>query len=280
MHLSASQWFLMGLSASLQIGLLYILIRRRLFSKAPIFFNFCIFGFTTFVVELVVAPHLSEAHYFFYYWTVETLSMLLSIGVMYEVFLLILKPYQALLDLGKMLFAWAALFLLLASAITALATSGSQVSRICASVELLHRIVQLMQCGLLLLFMLFESRLGLSLRSLPMCIALGTGCYAALDFSMSFFRQHFPGWANQLDTANALIGSGVLFVWVINFLLPEPKRRTAQDSGGRLILQRWNEVLLSAPVLTRSSQVALPVESFLPGVERAVERVMARRISG
>lgn len=280
MHFSAGQWFLMGLSASLQIAVPSILIRRRLFSKVPIFFNLCVFGLTTFVVGLVVAPHLSEIHYYYYYWIIESLVLLLTIGVMYEVFLLILKPYQALLDLGKMLFAWAALFLLLASVITALATAGPYINKFCAGVVQLQRIVELMQCGLLLLFLLFESRLGLSWRSLPMSIALGTGCYAALDLSMSFFRQHFMAWTEQLTVANALIGSAILFLWVINFLLPEPKRRTAQDSGGRLILQRWNEVLLSAPVLARSSQVALPVESFLPGVERAVERVMARRISG
>jgi hypothetical protein len=279
MHLSANQWFLMGLSASLQLALLFVLIQRKLYSKAPIFFNLCVFGLATFVVGLVVAPRLSEVHYSYYYWTIEALGLLLSIGVMYEVFLLILKPYQALLDLGKMLFAWAALFLLLASVITALATAGPYINKICAAMIPLQRIVELMQCGLLLLFLLFESRLGLSWRSLPMCIALGTGCYAALDLSMSFFRQHYTAWANQLDAANALVGSGILFVWIVNFLLPEPKRRTAQDSGGRLILQRWNEVLLSTPILVRSTQVALPVESFLPGVERAVERVMARRIS-
>jgi hypothetical protein len=279
MHLSAGQWLLMGLSLCLQVTLLSVLIQRKLYSKAPIFFNFFIFGLATFVVGLVAAPRLSEAHYFYYYWTIEGLGLLLSIGVMYEVFLLILKPYQALLDLGKMLFAWAALFLLLASVITAMATAGPYINKICAGMVQLQRIVELMQCGLLLLFLLFESRLGLSWRSLPMCIGLGTGCYAALDLSMSFLRQHFPARTNELTVANALIGSAVLFAWVVNFLLPEPKRRTAQDFGGRLILQRWNEVLLSTPVLARNNQAALPVESFLPGVERAVERVMARRIS-
>jgi hypothetical protein len=96
---------------------------------------------------------------------------------------------------------------------------------------------------------------------------------------MTFLRQRFPQWAPQFDLANGLIGSGILLMWFINFLLPEPKRRTANDSPGRLILQRWNEVLISTPILSRNNQAALPVESFLPGVERAVERVMARKMS-
>jgi hypothetical protein len=36
---------------------------------------------------------------------------------------------------------------------------------------------------------------------------------------------------------------------------------------------------MATPLVARNNQASLPVESFLPGVERAVERVMARKMA-
>lgn len=279
MHLSLIQWIVMTLVLVLEVAVFCALIIRKLRSKIPIFFNYVAFGLATYVLQLAVGPHVTPVQYFYLYWTTEALAMGISFAVILEVFLLILKPYPALIDFGKMLFGWAAVFLLLASLITAVVTAGTQASKICAAVILLQRIVQLMQFGLLLLFLGFESRLGLSWRSLPMCIVLGMGLFAGLDLGGSFVKQHFPGWSNPLSLVSPLISVGVLFAWFICFLLPEPQRRAVQDSPGRLILQRWNEALLATPLVRRTNEATLPVESFLPGVERAVERVMARRIS-
>ena len=78
--------------------------------------------------------------------------MVLEFGVLYELLVNALKPYSALIDLGKMLFRWAAVFLILAAFLTAFATTGSGNNKLVAASELLQRTVRLMQCGLLLLF--------------------------------------------------------------------------------------------------------------------------------
>src|SRR5579863_5101173 len=121
------QWVLMLANPLLQVLLLAVLIKRNLRSTLPIFFNFLIFGAITSTLETLLRPRISDVHYFFFYWTVDALSMIVSLAVIYEVFILVLKPYSALIDFGKALFRWAVLFLALASIVTAIATSGSQV---------------------------------------------------------------------------------------------------------------------------------------------------------
>ena len=56
--------------------------------------------------------------YFYIYWVLNsTILMLVGFAVMYEVcWLTHFKPYSALIDLGKMLFLWAAVFLFMAGA--------------------------------------------------------------------------------------------------------------------------------------------------------------------
>jgi hypothetical protein len=50
------------------------------------------------------------------------------------------------------------------------------------------------------------------------------------------------------------------------------------DSPSRLIFQRWNEALTTYSVRGEMAFAASGVESFLPGVEQTVDRVLARKI--
>src|SRR5438270_1032548 len=131
MHLSIIQWFLAGLSPLVQGAILFAMVKRKLRSSFPIFFNFIAFGTSTMLLMLLLVPYMSSDQYFYAFWTVSAISMLLSFGVVYEVFGNILKPYPALFDLGKMIFRWAVLFLLLASILTAVVTMGSQATKVC-----------------------------------------------------------------------------------------------------------------------------------------------------
>lgn len=280
MRVSAIQWVLMLAVPVLQVLMLVVLVKRKLRSTLPIFFNYVIFGVITFCLALILLPRVSLLQYFVLYWTIVAIGMIVALAVIYEAFLLILKPYSALVDLGKALFWWATVFLALASVVTAIATSGSEASRICAGILLFQRVVQLMQCGLLLLLLVFESRLGLSWRSYGMSIALGMGVIAALDLSFSIVRQNFHDWSHLLDIGYAGMSVVLISMWVLNFYLPQPVRKNVLESPSRLIFQRWNEALLSTPLVSRRGEVIAfsPVESFLPGVERTVERVMARKM--
>jgi hypothetical protein len=248
--------------------------------KFPFFRGFVGFSLVAWLLQAVTYSHLSAAGYFYQYWGTTAVLAILSFMVVYEVFVYVLRPYSALVDLGKLLFKWAVGFLALASLLTALATTGNHMEKICATVKVLDRSCDLMLCGLLLLLALLQSRLGLSWRNPGISIMLGLGVNAAVTLSSSFLQDHFPA-ATGIAWVGPFCWVAVSAHWLASFALPEAARRTIQDSPTRLILRRWNDVLTTSPLVTRRSEVIpMPVvESFLPGVERTVERIMAQRMA-
>lgn len=279
MQISQTQWLLIAVAiiiAGVQAFTLRILNQRKLRSDFPVFFRysvFCTIGCAITLIPFVV----SCPQYFYVYWVLTAITMILEFGVLYELLVNALKPYSALIDLGKMLFRWAAVFLILAALLTAFATAGSGNNKIIAASELLQRTVRLMQCGLLLLFFGLEKRLGLSWRTHSMSIALGLGIYAGVDLSTTYLIDRLPALTGVFQILTNLVYLGAASLWAYSLAKPEPARSNVLDSPSRLIFQRWNEALNTYSVRGEMA-FASGAESFLPGVEQTVERVLARKI--
>lgn len=276
--MSASLVILGAFILVFQASLLVVMAKRKLRKQFPVFYNY-VFLLLFITIALQVSARWFLGQYSFVYWTATGLTMLLGFGVLYEVFVNILKPFSELIDLGKMMFRWAAIFLLITASITALATTGSKTTTLCTAILQMEHCIQLMQCGFLLLLLAFETRLGISWRSHGMCIALGLGVFASTDLLLSYLYQRFPTWQGSLDITNAIVAAGLFAFWTVGLMLPEPARKSAKDSPTRIILQRWNEALAATPMSNSVSDVTFaPVDSFIPGVEKAVERVLARKM--
>jgi hypothetical protein len=279
-HISQTQWIFITL-ALVAIGIqgytLRILNRRKLQAEFPVFFRYSAICIAAYVLSLV--PFVFFCSQFFYvYWVFTAITMVFEFWVLYELLVNALKPYSALIDLGKMLFRWAAVFLILAALLTAFATAGSGNNKIIAAMELLQRTVRLMQCGLLLLFFGLEKRLGLSWRTHSMSIALGLGIYAGVDLSTTYLVDRLPALTVVFQTFTTLVYLGAASLWAYSLAKPEPARGNVLDSPRRLIFQRWNEALLTHSVRGEMAFASGGMESFLPGVEQTVDRVLARKI--
>jgi hypothetical protein len=262
--------------ATARIALLLFLDAKRR-SELPIFSSYLVLGSLVLVVGSLAYLYANCWQYFYLYWVMAFLYVALEFGVMYEIFVNALKPYSALIDLGKMLFIWASAFLIIVATITAITTSGANQTRLIASVTVLERTLRLIQCGLLMLFFFFEKRLGLSWKSPSVGIALGLGVYAATDLGFSYLKSQLPGQVGFLDVLNGLVFITVLSFWGYCLVRPQTSRANVLDSPNRLILQRWNEALVSYSYGDSGVAVSA-VDSFLPNVERTVERVMARKM--
>lgn len=262
----------------LQVTVLVFMIRLKLRNQFPAFFTYIAFNcISSVVIQVTLRWFLPE--FPAVYWAVAAVSMLLGFWIFYEVFVTIFKAYEGLLDFGKLLFRWALVFLFVGGLVTALSTSGSHISKVCNTIFLLEHCIQLMQCGMLFLLLTFESRLGLSWRTHAMCIGLGIGVFAAWDLTMTYIGNSFHSQQPMFDVMNSVVSIGCYAYWLLALALPEPSRKNVLDSPSRLIFQRWNEALMATPLVARKSHLAFaPVESFLPGVEQTVERVMARKM--
>jgi len=256
-------------------ALIALMIKRKLSNAYPLFFSFLCLNAITGSLLMPVYFY-AKGQYFNVYWSASTVLMLVGFAVLYEVFVNILKPFSAVIDLAKMLFGWAALFLLLAGFLTALVTSGPYAKKWVMAVYLCDRCVHLMQCGLLMLLVLFEKRLNFSWRNSGMCIALGIGANAIVDLVISYGQGHFPALSAQFDMLNGVSFIAILAFWVLRLKTTESAPATVAGSPSRVILRRWNEALTSYKYgdLALSSSV----DSFLPGVEKTVDRVLARKV--
>lgn len=280
MHISQILWIPIAIAvvaAGVQALTLRILKQRKLRAEFPVFFRYSLFCVAGCVISLI--PFIFYCpQYFYVYWSMTAVTMALEFAVMYELLVNALKPYSALIDLGKMLFRWAAVFLVLAALLTALATAGSGSHKMVAAMELLQRTVRLMQCGLLLLFFGLEKRLGLTWRTHSMSIALGLGIYAGVDLSTTYLIDRLPAMAWSFEVLTTFVYLGAASLWAYSLAKPEPVRSNVLESPRRLIFQRWNEALLTHSVRGEMAFAAGGMESFLPGVEQTVERVLARKI--
>jgi|SRR5579859_1057271 len=277
MRMSLPQLLVAAFSLAMFGILLVIMSVRNLRTKYPLFFAFLILNAIAGLMTGVAYQFASFQQYFYIYWSLSSLVMLLGFGVMYEVFVTMLKPYSAVIDLAKTLFIWAGIFLLAAGFLTALVTSGPSPNKIVVAVDLCDRCVHMMQCGLLLLILLLEKRLSFSWRSSAMSIAIGLGFSAAVDLVVSYGQSRFPAAALQLDMVNGVSLLALLGFWAFALNATEPSRNTISDPPTRLILQRWNEALIGYGYGDRALAGGT-LESFLPGVEQTVDRVLARKM--
>jgi hypothetical protein len=269
-----------AICVAFQLVLLKVLLDKGLRAQFPVFFAYNAAYAATTVVLLWAGVSAGPAApaYFYLYWILNSVLIFLEFGVMYEVFVHAVKPYSGLVDLAKLLFGWAALFLLLAASLTAFSTAGPHLAKCVAATAYLDRGLRMMQCGLLILFFLFERRLGLSWRSHSVCAALGLGTVAASGLSITFLRTQHAAWALPLDLASNAIYLATVITWVVCFRLPQPERKTVLDSPARLIFQRWNDALSATPFVSHGGAAVAQMDSFLPNVERTVERVMSRKM--
>jgi hypothetical protein len=268
-------------SAALQVTICIVLWRKKLQPRYPLFFAYCAFHVASTVALFLIFRYAGD-QYFYAYWSVSAVRVGLGFGVIYELFRGSLQPYHALRDLGSMLFAWAAILSLLVAAVMAMSGSAAnEASRVAAGVLTMERSVRLMQCGLLLFFVLFGSKLGLTMRHRTFGVAMGVGIYAAADLLLVGLRTHFgPDWA----TSYSLLRSGFWILscsaWVLYVVRPEPAPVMLPSmTTARPILQRWNEALAEA---SAGYSAAVPrmdtPDPFTSTVEKTVDRVLRRDI--
>lgn len=276
------------LPLALQSFILIMMIKRKLRPEFPLFFQYTLINCFALCAAIVLSASPARQTWFPYAdWAVSLVSMLFAFGVLYEVFVNTLKPYSALMDLGRMLFRWTAAVVFVAAVITVFATIGifaGDKRPALGSFEsvrlLVDHSVRLMQCGLLFLLLLFEKRLGLSWRSRGIAIALGVGCSAAVALAVSFIKGFIgsAAYRNELDLVNGGFYVAVTLFWAVTLVRPEVHVSNLLQSPNRVVAQRWNDAL-SMPRTNGKGELAFsPVDMFMPGIESVVERVLSKKI--
>lgn len=254
-----------------QIALLAIMGQRKLRKEFPVFFSYTVFCIIS-TVALFFFYRSGPAAYFSAYWTSSGLSMLFGLAVIHEIFVYSFRPYSTLMDFGRLLFRWAAAVVTLVAIIMALGSHSSAMSLLLEAILVTGRSVRVMQCGLVLLLILFASHLGLSWRSRVFGIALGFGCFSAVELISFTLRARF-GYIEGVNTVMSIAAQAsylcAIALWTTYMLAPEPARKELTYLPQSA---QWNFALGGVAHSTAGGPL------FLTNVESTVERIMAQRL--
>ena len=264
MHLHLIDYVLWFSASTIQLGVLVAMYRRGLQREYPYFFNYT-------VLQVVGDPILFVMNrqgytlYYFSYWLSAALSALISFAVLYEIFQHAFRPYEALRDLGVILFRWSALVILLVAGMWAV-TSGhpAQEGSITNAILLAERSVRLMQCGLVFFLLLFSEYLGISRRNLLFGIALGFGLFASVNMLVASGLSHAGVvHVSVLRWINSGAYNLSALIW-LGYTALAPSRSGAQAARRS---QEWNSALEDA-------RVPGEADSLLDSMDRTVERLL------
>jgi hypothetical protein len=206
--------------------------------------------------------------YCYMYWAVSIATDVCALAVMLEIFRDIFKPYEALRQLGTVLFRWTLAVLVVVSVVTALSAGDAKVIDVInKSLMMFDRGLQILQCGVVLFLLLTYKYLGISFRHRVFGIAIGFGLYASVDLitlSLSTWAPaHVVTLASAVANASAMVGYGI---WLSYFFVPQPERRISEAMPES---RRWEYALASI-------QAPAPEGMFLSSIDRTVERLLTK----
>ncbi len=269
MHLHLADYVLWFVASAIQLGVLVAMYRRGLQHDYPYFFNYTILQLLG--DPILFATRHNYTLYYYTYWVSTALTVLVSFAVLYEIFKNAFRPYEALRDLGVILFRWSALVILLVGVMWAVTSGHSSQDAngpVTSAILLAGRSVRLMQCGLVFFLLLFSEYLGISRRNLLFGIALGFGLYASVNMLVaSGLSRDRVVHGLLLRWINTAAYDLALVVW-FGYSLFAPTRSSVAAETARS--PEWNSALEDA-------RVPVEADSLLDSMDRTVERLLYPR---
>jgi len=245
---------------------LWFMFRRHLHRRYPLFFSFVIFNLLSWFVYQV-AHSISYRAYFYAYWTTSALYALMAFAVIYEIFTSMFRRHEGLRDFGTVLFQWSGVVVVMMGMMMLASGFGATAPQIVSVILSIERAVGIMQCGLLLLVVLFSSHLALTWRHQISGIALGLGVSATVELILYTQRIRGVFGDTALNMMRMTSFDIMLLIWLGYMLLPVPA-----EVVPNLLLrtQRWSEALVDATMPETDQTV-------LVGIQSIVDRALTKR---
>jgi hypothetical protein len=204
--------------------------------------------------------------YYYCFWTGMAIDVVLGFKVIHEIFLDVFRPYHTLKDLGTVLFKWAALVMLLVSAVVAFSKSAIDEGPLAHAIDTLHQSVRLTQCGLVLFLLVFSKYLGITWRQKSFGMALGFGTFAATEMGVMVLNS--AGYINlaYMNIANLIAFIAASLMWLGYMAAKSPAR---DNSASLFQSHRWEQSL-------NDLQRPVGADSLIPMFEGMVERAFSR----
>jgi hypothetical protein len=218
--------------------------------------------------------------YFYGYFAMYVVSAVLLYFICVEVFRSALAPFPGIMRIGIVVFRWAAVVAVIVS-LTSISYANLGLPMILYNIFYeLMRSVSVLELCLLAFLGLSLNALRLPVRDMAFGIALGFGIMSTSDFISSSWSSHITSPNDPVQFVFESLLLAALGVWLVYCFMPEPTPRPVLMPASSAIY-RWNEIASALGHTGTRVAVQQPANSFfLSDVERVVEKVLARNMSG
>jgi hypothetical protein len=246
----------------LQTAIAIVVYRRRLlYKRFAAFFWYTVAQIIFFAFSFPIRDHYTL--YFHVYYGLEALNVILAFKIIHEVFLDIFRPYPALKDLGTALFRWAAMIMILVSVVM-IAVSPGWDDPIQRTLLVVDRVVDMIQCGMVIFLLAFCQNLGVSWRRPSFGIALGFGLSSGIELLTEALLSGHHVHTVSANSLNLMGYEASLLLWLAYSLYHQ-----VEVGAPVLVPQRWDEALVEI-------QPHREAESLIPMFEHMVEQAFSK----
>lgn len=212
--------------------------------------------------------------FFWGYWATYLLCGFFLYVTIRQVLHEVMAPLPGLARLATLIYGWLVIILIIVAISSSFMPFETRAMIGWALQRQIERCVGIMELSPLLFVLVIAGRVGLSIGSRPVGVAIGLGIASAVEFMASALALDIH---DVLSPASVTMQIGRLLaisVWAIYFLKADAPRKDIGLSPASP-LSRWNEVGLAFTATLPAVQER-PVDFFLSDVEQAVDRVLVK----
>jgi len=208
----------------LLIPVAIILLKRRLYTKFPIFTVYVCHELAEFVVLFAIS-HLGHNQGVLYvraFLSTLAISTALRFGVIQEIFNNVFREEKQSEAVARLSLRWATVALVTIAVLCSIFASGQTSGTLIAGAAWVERAVAMVQCGLVLFLFLFSGLLGVSLQSYAFGMALGFGILSSVELANWAMHTHELS-VSAAQVLNLLPTGGyhiAVVVWLAYLLVP------------------------------------------------------------
>jgi len=213
MNLNLVDYLLWLTAPLLQLGVVFVMYRRRLHRCYPYFFNYTVLAVLAEPALYLANRHSYSTFYYAYYVNVG-LSLLISVAVFQDILSNIFRTNENLRRGIVFLFPWSVAILLTAVVVPILAYHPFRDGMETEMLLLGERALRLAQGGLMILLLLFCEGLGVSRRNIAYGIVCGFGLFATVNMLVASRMGHGGGALRAFRHVNALAYLIACLIWL------------------------------------------------------------------
>jgi hypothetical protein len=227
---------------TLQLLLAVVLLAKKMWGKFPLFLVYSVTNLFEAIVLYILLPH--RLAYFYTYVVFQTITIMLGVAVIYEIFKYLFSLYPGLRRVARLNLYVAVFILLLLAAAVLYAHAPIGKNGVVRAVLVAEEAARVLEVGLVTMLFAFSGLFGLHWRQPVFGITLGLGVFAVAKLLvLTVLPNVGAAGAQVVNLANAIGFDSSMLIWLGYMLVPE-RITSPEEMPQRAQLEQWNQAIM------------------------------------